>query len=244
MTKDEQKAFDELEAANAELAKENARLEKAKSSVVVGGRTEREKFNLAKGASVDYDVEVEATDKDKHHIPGERFKMGQKNAKLAEKKGWVKVIGKFTTILLFLFIAFHSHAQITERSGGGSFLLNMDNTLGTNITRDTVTNTGTGVLVTDRAITGFGNVTITVLVTKVSGTVAGAIVLTGSNDGSNYVAINTPGTQTAITTVAAVSDATARYTFNLASNQFRYYKLTHTGTGTMVSYLDAHIMKH
>lgn len=124
-----------------------------------------------------------------------------------------------------------------------AYLFDMENLLGTNLTRDTVTNTGTGVLVTDRKIVGPGEVTIVILVTKVSGTVAGSIVLTGSLDGTNYVGVNTIGTQTAVTAVT-VTDATARYEINLAHSPFLYYKITHTGSGTMVSYLDAKFMKH
>ena len=142
---------------------------------------------------------------------------------------------KLFVLLFALAVAVAAPAQ--------SYVLDMENLLGTNLTRDTVTNTGTGVLVTDRKIVGPGTVTIVILVTKVSGTVAGSIVLTGSIDGTNYVAVNTVGTQTAITAVTA-TDATARYEINLSHSPFLYYKITHTGSGTMVSYLDAVLMKH
>lgn len=256
MSKELEARLAKLEEENAkhkakieDLEEENEALRKSKGTPKNEGR---DKFKVTKGAKVDFEIEVEATEKDGYHDAGVKFKTGEANARRLEKEGKVKVIGKYVgkvaLLLVFLFAGLFAQAQILSASqvkiSSGQYLMNLENTLGTNLTRDTTTNTGTGVLVTDRAIVGPGEVTIVALVTKVSGTVAGTLVLTGSIDGTNYQTINQPNTQTAVVTVAAVSDATARYSFSLNTNPFRYYKVTHTGTGTMVSYLDAAILKH
>ncbi len=98
---------------------------------------------------------------------------------------------------------------------------------------DTVTNAGTAYVA--KAFKGGAKVIgVQVAVTKVSGTVAGDIVLSGSLDGTNYhnldtlTATNTAGTKYYAPFV--ISGSSAPYT---------NYKVTHTGTGTMVSILSA-----
>lgn len=112
----------------------------------------------------------------------------------------------------------------------------------TTVVRDTVTNTGTGYL-NSRRLGGPGTVTIVVTATKVSGTQAGTITLQGSLDGTTYVALTTSETQTALATITA-ADATTNYTWRLASSPYLYYRVSWAGASTMVSYLNAYIMKH
>jgi hypothetical protein len=98
---------------------------------------------------------------------------------------------------------------------------------------DTVTNTATGTvqcrLLRDVAVT---NTTVQVNVTKISGTVGGTISLQGSLDGTNWRALNTVDTQTALATVTA-ADATASYHWRLSGSPFLFYRVSWTGTGTM-----------
>lgn len=110
-------------------------------------------------------------------------------------------------------------------------------------TRDTITNTGLGVLTTKRTGGTNSPVTIEVYVTKVSGTVAGTIALQGSLDGTNFKGINTSETQTAIAT-ATLTDATNSYSWRLSTSPYLYYRVSASGGTTTVYYLDARIYKH
>jgi hypothetical protein len=110
------------------------------------------------------------------------------------------------------------------------------------MTRDTVTSTATGFL-TSRKITGTGNVTIQVTVTKVSGTVGGTISIHGSLDGTTFEALATRDTRTALATQTA-TDGTASYSWRITGNDFLYYRVSYTGGSGAVAYLDANILKH
>lgn len=105
---------------------------------------------------------------------------------------------------------------------------------------DTVVNTATQYL----QVRNGGAATsalIEVVVTKISGTVGGTITLQGSLDGTNYKALNTPSTQTALATITA-TDATNRYHWWLPGNPFPYYRVSYTGTGTMSASFSAKIL--
>lgn len=108
--------------------------------------------------------------------------------------------------------------------------------------KDTVVDTGSGALFSKR-IGGAGAVTIQVNVTKVSGTVGGTISLQGSLDGTNYKALNTEETQTALATITA-TDASNVYHWRLSKSPFLYYKVNWVGTGTMNATFTASILKH
>lgn len=110
-------------------------------------------------------------------------------------------------------------------------------------TLDTVTNTATATLstkvkMTPKAATA---TTVWVTVTKISGTVGGTITLQGSFDGTNWKAINTPDTQTALATVTA-TDASNTYHWRLAGCPFAYFRVSWTGTGTMAASFSAKIL--
>lgn len=101
------------------------------------------------------------------------------------------------------------------------------------LTSDTVTNTAT-VYLTSPVISPAAatSTTIWVAVTKISGTVGGTLTLQGSFDGTNYKAVNTPDTQTALATITA-TDASNTYHWRLSGSPFPYYRVSWTGTGTM-----------
>jgi len=106
--------------------------------------------------------------------------------------------------------------------------------LGTNVASDTVTNSATNYL-TSREIVGYKNaVVVQVVVTKISGTVGGTISLLGSVDGTNFKALNTEETQTALATITA-TDASNVYHWRIKGNPFAKYRVSWTGTGTMAA---------
>jgi hypothetical protein len=74
------------------------------------------------------------------------------------------------------------------------------------------------------------NLSIQAVVTKSTGTVAGTVQVSASLDGTNYVNL------TASTSTLALTDqATNTGIFNYTKNNYLFYKLTFTGTGTMVA---------
>ena len=110
-----------------------------------------------------------------------------------------------------------------------------------NLTRDTVVNTATIYLTSPRLAGTKDMATIQVNVTKISGTVGGTISLLGSLDGTNFKALNTAETQTALATVTA-TDASNVYHWRLNGNPFLYYRVSWTGTGTMSASFTAKVL--
>lgn len=125
--------------------------------------------------------------------------------------------------------AFNSNAQVSLKSPYS-------------LTSDTVTNTGTAYLSTSYLQPSGAPTLIWVAVTKISGTVGGTISLQGSIDGTNWKALNTPDSQTALATITA-TDATNTYHWRLAHSHFTYYRVTWTGTGTMSASFTAKILR-
>lgn len=208
-------------------------------------KMEEKPLKQAKTASVDYMVEVESQDGDKYHDNGVKFEVGHKNAQLLEARGWAKITAKgkakleelkaagFIAVILLLLMVNFSYAQT-------SVLADLKSPY--TVTSDTVTNTGTAYLTSGR-IAGPGMVTIQVNVTKISGTVGGTISLLGSLDGTNFKALNTQETQTALATITA-ADASGAYHWRLSASPFLYYRVSWTGTGTMAASFTSKIMKH
>jgi hypothetical protein len=142
----------------------------------------------------------------------------------------------FLLIALLTLTVVNVKAQQTVRENF------FNTTYGASYATDTTTNSGTG-SVKCRAIDGAGTTTtVFVTVTKLGGTVAGTLTLLGSLDGTNYKALTTPNTATALATYTA-TDATNRYVWIISGNPFRYYKVEHVGTGTMSATLDADLLK-
>jgi len=71
------------------------------------------------------------------------------------------------------------------------------------------------------------NTSIQAVVTKSTGTIAGTVALSASLDGTNYVALTS-------STLALTDQTTNTAVFPLSKNPYLYYKLTFTGSGTMV----------
>lgn len=106
---------------------------------------------------------------------------------------------------------------------------------------DTVTNTATNYVTSPIIVAGKNTVTVSIVVTKISGTVGGTISLQGSLDGTNFKALNTAETQTALATITA-TDASNVYHWRLTTNPFTYYRVSWTGTGTMAASFSARIL--
>lgn len=72
------------------------------------------------------------------------------------------------------------------------------------------------------------NISIQAVVTKSTGTVGGTVAVSASLDGTNYVSLTT-------STLALTDQATNTAIFPFTKNNYLYYKVTFTGTGTMVA---------
>jgi hypothetical protein len=141
--------------------------------------------------------------------------------------------------ILFALLTLATVSVIAQQTVRAPFF---NTTYGSSISTDTTTNSGTGSVkcaVVDGPAT---TTTVFVTVTKLGGTVAGTLTLLGSLDGTNYKALTTPNTATALATYTA-TDATNRYVWIISGNPFRYYKVEHVGTGTMSATLDADLLK-
>jgi len=118
-------------------------------------------------------------------------------------------------------------------------------------TSDTVTNGGSGYVQLQVKGT-YKSVAIQVVSNKISGTAGGTVTLQGSNDGVNFVTVKTgyltniatqePYTKGAGATLSVTDIATSSAVFVLNGSPYAYYRLSHTGTGTMVSRLRGYIL--
>jgi len=135
-------------------------------------------------------------------------------------------------ILLFVgLVAFSANAQVYNLLSPYS------------VTSDTVANSGTAFLSTV-AISPAPATTTTIWVgvTKISGTVGGTITLQGSIDGTNWKAMNTPNTATALATFTA-TDASNTYHWVISGSPMPYYRVSWTGTGTMSASFTAKLFR-
>jgi hypothetical protein len=109
---------------------------------------------------------------------------------------------------------------------------------------DTVTNTGTKTV--DLEVKNFyQTVSLQLKITKISGTVAGTVTLQGSEDGSNYVTIDSGVTATSAETFTATNVATQTTIFIVNGSPYRHYRMSYTGSGTMAAriYGYVHVVK-
>ena len=143
---------------------------------------------------------------------------------------------KLFTLVLAL-VAFASYGQLTSTNATGTNTIHMKTTLTSAVDSVTVTDTGSGSLYI--GFTAKSAKTIQALFTKVSGTNGGTVTLYGSNDAVNYEALtdatSTPTITTYTRTDAGTYAVPISKTWYLGDHKMKYYRLTHVGTGTMVS---------
>lgn len=121
---------------------------------------------------------------------------------------------KTLSILLVSFglmLCMNSNAQVVTMTGSG----------------DTITNTETEYIYY-KAATNYV-VSVQVQVTKLSGTVAGTVILEGSIDGTNYTTIREADTLTMTNTTSQ------GYLWTFSPSPYVYYRIKGTGSGTMAA---------
>ena len=109
---------------------------------------------------------------------------------------------------------------------------------------ETITNGGTGILT--GTVRGHKNtVTVQVTITKTSGTVAGTLTLQGSLDNVSYKAALLPnGVSTAVNTYTATDVASQTFIWQLDKNAYNYWRISYTGSGTMVATMTGVLLAH
>lgn len=110
-------------------------------------------------------------------------------------------------------------------------------------TSDTTVNAATAYLSTYNPGAG-ASTTVQVVVTKISGTVAGTISLLGSLDNVNYKAITVEEAATASNTFTATDVASQTFIWRLVKNPYLYYRVSYAGTGTMSAKFTARLLTH
>lgn len=94
-----------------------------------------------------------------------------------------------------------------------------------NLVSDTAINSGTANV--DLATTkSWTQISVQAIITKISGTVAGTVLLQGSLDGTNYISVGAD-------TMTNTDVATGTHFWVVTGNPYGYYRLLLTGSGTM-----------
>ena len=104
-----------------------------------------------------------------------------------------------------------------------------------------VTNGGTATA-TLQVVSGKTNVSILATFTKTSGTLGGTATLQGSLDGTTYVTVPTGATVAGASTYTVTDTASQSNLFIVKNNAFNYYRVSWTGTGTMVGTISADLL--
>lgn len=101
-------------------------------------------------------------------------------------------------------------------------------------TSDTVANTATEVL-TKQVPGTYSVLAVQAVVTKISGTAAGTVILQGSIDGTNYYAVGDD-------TLTMTDVASKTHIWVVTPSKYLYYRLSYTGSGTMSCRLQGTLM--
>lgn len=129
----------------------------------------------------------------------------------------------FSLILVSVLFTVTTPAK-AQSSVVTSMLSNYGNAL------DTVTNTATNYVYVHLTTTGWTNVSVQPVITKLSGTGAGTYYLQASLDGTNYRSIIGDS-------VTATNITTNTFIWKEATTAYKYYRVGYTGSGTMSSTL-------
>lgn len=151
--------------------------------------------------------------------------------------------------LIFAFASFTASAQLTGRE------IVFYNELGgtTNIPLDTVTNTATRFLTSQKSGGGATTTSVVVTVTELTGTSGGVLTLFGCNTGclktsttaSQWVLVRQPDIQTGVVTITATDTAGATlYNWNITGSPYSFYRVQLVGAGTGTQTFAAKLMSH
>lgn len=126
----------------------------------------------------------------------------------------------FSLLIVFAFLSLGAFAQTKTMTGSGV----------------TVTNTAT-VACSLQVVSPYTSVTVGAVIAKTSGVLAGTLTLQGSLDGTNWETVPTALVAGAASTYTVTDVASQTKAFVITGSPFLYYRLSWTGTGTMVGTL-------
>lgn len=156
---------------------------------------------------------------------------------------------KIFWIIFFALGCFAAKAQLTGRE------VTFYNELGgtTKIASDTVTNTATRFLTSEKSGGGATTTSIVVTVTELTGVSGGTLTLYGCNTGclktsttaSQWVLVRQPDIQTGVVVITAADAAGASlYNWNITGSPYSFYRVTYLGAGTGTQTFAAKLMSH
>jgi len=153
---------------------------------------------------------------------------------------------KYILGLIALAFSFSVSAQVIPPLTGTP-MVKAFNTNKLFVTYDTVTNTGTNYLTNKLLTSGIAQtVSIEWTGVKLSGTVAGTVTLQASMDGLNFFTLTGNATveNTTIAAFTATNVAAQSTGWTIKNNPWPWYRVSWTGTGTMVATQSAVINAH
>lgn len=122
-----------------------------------------------------------------------------------------------------------------------SFTLKAQTVVTMTVAGSPVTNTGTAT-VTATINNSYETATIQAVFTKTSGTLGGTATLQASLDGTNYTTVATQATVAGASTYTVTDVASQNVQFIINKAPYKYYRVSWTGTGTMVGTMAAYIL--
>lgn len=129
-----------------------------------------------------------------------------------------------SVIFLSLFLALGVNAQVTNMN-----------------VADTVTNAGVKSC-SIKVTKPYKTVSIQVSIAKISGTVGGSVIVYGSLDNVNYVAVDTFALVGNTNSYTPTDVAAQSKIFIVSGSPYYWYKVTYTGTGTMSAQMKCFIL--
>lgn len=156
---------------------------------------------------------------------------------------------KYFIGLVFALVAFSASAQLTGREVvfynelGGSTLIALD----------TVTNTATRFLTSQKSGGGATTTSIVTTVTRLSGVAGGVLTLYGCNTGclktsttaSQWVLVRQPDIQTGVVVITATDVAgPVLYNWNITGSPYSFYRVQYVGAGTGTQTFATKLMSH
>jgi hypothetical protein len=131
----------------------------------------------------------------------------------------------FSLLIVFAFLSVGAFAQAKAMTGSGV----------------TVTNTAT-VACSLQVAQSYTTVTVGAVIAKTSGTLAGTLTLQGSLDGTTWETVPTALVAGAASTYTVTDVASQNKAFVVTGSPYLYYRLSWTGTGTMVGTLSGAVL--
>jgi len=113
------------------------------------------------------------------------------------------------------------------------------------LSSDTLTNTATTTMTSERIAGNHNTVTVQVVVDELSGTTAGTVTLLGSLDGVNFKPLTDTTTVPTIGTWTLIDQAAPQtYIWRIIGSPCLYYQVSHSGGTSMSAIITGKVLAH